>query len=106
MITKLAQYGSLLRERREELGLSQQDMRLKIGMSQQQYQRIEAGSDTRLSTLLRVLEGLGLELLIAPKDQARALEHELIHLNADNVTQKSEQQRQSDWDFIQSLGDD
>lgn len=51
-----------LQESRKALGLGQKDMRMKIGMSQQQYQRAEAGSDLRLSTLLRILEGLGLEL--------------------------------------------
>jgi len=37
---------------------------MRIGMKQQQYQRIEAGCDIKLSTLLRVLEGLDLELSI------------------------------------------
>lgn len=52
--------------RRRELGLDQSDMRMKIGMSQQQYQRIEGGNDLRVSSLLRVLEGLGLQLLFVP----------------------------------------
>ncbi|WP_404932774.1 transcriptional regulator [Proteus vulgaris] len=37
-------------------------------MKQQQYQRIESGSDLKLSTLLRVLEGLDLELSIRTKN--------------------------------------
>jgi HTH-type transcriptional regulator / antitoxin HipB len=49
-------------------------MHMKIGMPQQQYQRIEAGGDTRVSTLLRVIEGLGLELLLVPQEQAKFLE--------------------------------
>ncbi len=48
---------------------------MKIGMSQQQYQRIEAGHDMRVATLLRVLEGMELELLIAPREQVRYLEN-------------------------------
>ncbi|MGR5451296.1 helix-turn-helix domain-containing protein [Vibrio campbellii] len=59
--------AALLIEQRKKLGIEQKDMYMRIGMKQQQYQRIEAGSDVKLSTLLRVLEGLGLELSIAPK---------------------------------------
>ena len=47
-------------EERKRRNLSQKDMRLLIGMSQQQYQRVEAGQDVRLSTLLRILAGLEL----------------------------------------------
>ncbi|GEM_PF-1406494 len=57
----------LLTEQRRKLGIEQKDMYMRIGMKQQQYQRIEAGSDVKLSTLLRVLEGLDLELSITPK---------------------------------------
>ncbi|EOW6612456.1 helix-turn-helix domain-containing protein [Vibrio fluvialis] len=59
--------AALLKQRRKALGLEQRDMYLQIGMKQQQYQRVETGSDMKLSTLLRVLEGLGLELAIAPR---------------------------------------
>ncbi len=59
--------AALLIEQRKKLGIEQKDMYMRIGMKQQQYQRIEAGSDVKLSTLLRVLEGLELELSIAPK---------------------------------------
>ncbi|WED22794.1 helix-turn-helix transcriptional regulator [Vibrio sp. JC009] len=56
-----------LTEQRKKLGIEQKDMYMRIGMKQQQYQRVEAGSDVKLSTLLRVLEGLDLELSIVPK---------------------------------------
>lgn len=59
--------AALLIEQRKKLGIEQKDMYMRIGMKQQQYQRIEAGSDVKLSTLLRVLEGLDLELSIVPK---------------------------------------
>lgn len=61
--------AALLIEQRKNLGIEQKDMYMRIGMKQQQYQRIEAGSDVKLSTLLRVLEGLDLELSIAPKSR-------------------------------------
>lgn len=59
--------AALLIEQRKNLGIEQKDMYMRIGMKQQQYQRIEAGSDVKLSTLLRVLEGLDLELSIFSK---------------------------------------
>ena len=57
-----------LKRYRSKLNLSQKDMLLSIGMSQQQYQRIENGNDARLSTIFRVLEGLNLELMLIPKE--------------------------------------
>mgnify|MGYP000244680133 CR=1 FL=1 len=63
----IVEISKLLIEQRKELGIEQKDMYMRIGMKQQQYQRIEAGSDVKLSTLLRVLEGLDLELSITPK---------------------------------------
>lgn len=65
--------AALLVEQRKKLGIEQKDMYMRIGMKQQQYQRIEAGSDVKLSTLLRVLEGLDLELSIVPKGKAAAI---------------------------------
>ncbi|MGF1868061.1 helix-turn-helix domain-containing protein [Enterovibrio norvegicus] len=63
----------LLIEQRKKLSIEQKDMYMRIGMKQQQYQRIEAGSDLKLSTLLRVLEGLDLELSIVPKGRATSV---------------------------------
>lgn len=55
---------TLLISERKKRNLTQKDMRMLIGMSQQQYQRIEAGQDIKVSTLLRVLAGLDLTLAI------------------------------------------
>ena len=73
----LIELSSELEKRRRALGLHQSDMLMKIGMSQQQYQRVEAGHDIRVSTLSRVLEGMGLELLLVPREQVRHLENML-----------------------------
>ncbi|WP_079891930.1 helix-turn-helix domain-containing protein [Shewanella piezotolerans] len=64
----LDQISKLLTSRRKQLQMEQKDMYMRIGMKQQQYQRIEAGSDIKLSTLLRVLDGLNMELTITPKE--------------------------------------
>ncbi|MBS0968763.1 helix-turn-helix domain-containing protein [Chimaeribacter arupi] len=66
---KLDELAGILKQRRQALALNQHDMLMKIGMSQQQYQRIEAGGDVRLSTLLRVLEGMDLELQLVPRER-------------------------------------
>ena len=58
IIDKIEEITKVLSDRRKELGMEQADMYMRIGMKQQQSQRIEAGSDIKLSTLLRVLEGL------------------------------------------------
>lgn len=59
--------AKIITQQRKKLGIEQKDMYMRIGMKQQQYQRVEAGSDIKLSTLLRVLEGLELELVISPR---------------------------------------
>jgi HTH-type transcriptional regulator/antitoxin HipB len=64
----IEQISKLLSSRRKQLQMEQKDMYMRIGMKQQQYQRIEAGSDMKLSTLLRVLDGLNMELTITPKE--------------------------------------
>jgi HTH-type transcriptional regulator/antitoxin HipB len=64
--------AQLLIAERKKKKLQQEDMRMLIGMSQQQYQRVESGNDLKLSTLLRVLDGLGLELAIV--DTVRGVE--------------------------------
>ncbi len=61
----LKELSKLLVEERKKRGLSQKDMRMLIGMSQQQYQRSESGQDLKVSTLFRILVGLGLELSIS-----------------------------------------
>ena len=70
----LAEFSGQLRQRRSELALTQKDMLMRIGMSQQQYQRIESGGDTLLSTLLRILEGMDLELMLIPRQRARPVQ--------------------------------
>lgn len=67
VVKSVEDIAELLINQRKKLGLEQKDMYMRIGMKQQQYQRIEAGSDIKLSTLLRVLEGLELELTITSK---------------------------------------
>lgn len=64
----LSEISKALIKRRNDLSLDQADMKSRIGMSQQQYSKIESTGEMRLSTLLRVLEGLELELKLVPKE--------------------------------------
>jgi len=65
----LESLADLLIAERKKRNLSQKDMYMLIGMSQQQYQRVESGQDLKVSTLLRILVGLGLELTITDPEQ-------------------------------------
>lgn len=58
-----------LRRRRKQLGLLQKDMLLRVGMTRQQYNQLENKGNPRLDTLELVAEGLGLELMLIPKDK-------------------------------------
>lgn len=68
-MTTVKDIAERLAEERRKQSLSQKDMRMLIGMSQQQYQRVESGQDLKVSTLLRILAGLGLELSITDPKQ-------------------------------------
>lgn len=92
----------LLKKRRQQLALSQQDMRMRIGMSQQQYQKIEAGADPRLSTLLRLLEGMDLEMMLVPRKRVQEIK-ELLDTTGSTYNRQSEPEPESlnnDWDDI------
>ena len=101
----LSELSDHLRERRRDLALSQKDMLMKIGMSQQQYQRIESGKDTRISTLLRVLEGMGLEFMLVPREQVQYVEKLLssgdgIKKLLSGETNKIEEPGTSSWSAV------
>lgn len=58
-----------LKHRRLELGLKQEDMQLRAGISRQQYQQLESKGNPRLSTLELVAKGLSSELVLVPKER-------------------------------------
>lgn len=68
--------GSLLKQlkdRRLFLGLKQNDMMMRIGMSRQQYQQLESKGNPRLDTLELVAKGLKGELMLIPKEKLSAV---------------------------------
>ena len=58
-----------LKKRRLKLGLKQNDMMMRIGVSRQQYQRLEAKGNPRLDTLELIAKGLNGELMLIPKER-------------------------------------
>jgi len=62
-----------LKKRRLKLGLKQNDMMMRIGVSRQQYQRLEARGNPRLDTLELIAKGLNSELMLIPKEKVSAV---------------------------------
>src|SRR6056300_644768 len=82
MLYGIRQYMSLLfmgdllqqlKHRRLEMGLKQNDMMLRIGISRQQYQRLESKGNPRLDTLELVAKGLQSELVLIPQEKLNAV---------------------------------
>lgn len=58
-----------IKKRRIALKLKQHDMLLRVGISRQQYQRLESKGNPRLDTLELVAKGLKNELLLIPQQE-------------------------------------
>lgn len=62
-----------LKKRRLALGLKQNDMMLRVGVSRQQYQRLESKGNPRLDTLELIAKGLKSELVLIPQEKLMAV---------------------------------
>lgn len=62
-----------LKKRRLKLGFKQHDMMLRVGISRQQYQRLESKGNPRLETLELVAKGLNSQLMLIPQDKLGAV---------------------------------
>lgn len=62
-----------IKKRRLMLRLKQNDMMMRIGVSRQQYQRLESKGNPRLDTLELIAKGLNSELVLIPKEKVRAV---------------------------------
>ncbi len=71
-----------IKARRKQLGLQQKEMKLRIGMEQQQYQRVESGCNVTLKNLILIAEGLEAELILVPEEHLRHV-RQLIQENMD-----------------------
>ena len=71
---KMSKIRDQIKKRRKELGLRQTDMMLQVGMSRQQYQRLEAQGATRAWTLLNWLpRGSGWKCCLSRRKKLRAV---------------------------------
>ena len=61
------QLGNSIRQRRRELGLTQDQLAAKAGVRQRTISDIERSAAARFDTVLRVLAALDLELVIRPR---------------------------------------
>lgn len=61
------QLGYYIRQRRRELGLTQEALAAKVWVRQRTVSDLETSAATRVDTLLRTLAALDLELLVRPR---------------------------------------
>lgn len=58
-----------LKRRRHDLGFTQSQIADRVGMTRQQYQRLERGGNPRLDTLQLAADGLNARLMLIPVEQ-------------------------------------
>jgi transcriptional regulator with XRE-family HTH domain len=75
-----------IKKRRIALALKQHDMMLRVGISRQQYQRLESKGNPRLDTLELIAKGLKSELLLIPQEKLNAV----LAVLADDSTRPNE----------------
>ncbi len=84
---------SQLKKRRLQLGFKQNDMILRMGISRQQYQRLESKGNPRLDTLELIAKGLNSELMLIPKEKLNAVQAAL-ESGITQLSQKHPQDKQ------------
>jgi transcriptional regulator with XRE-family HTH domain len=62
-----------IKHRRLALKLKQNDMLMRVGISRQQYQRLEAKGNPRLDTLELIAKGLNSDVMLIPKEKLNAV---------------------------------
>jgi len=99
-----------LKSRRLELGLKQHDMQMRVGMSRQQYQRLESRGNPRLDTLELIAKGLKGEIVLIPQERLQAVRAVIdggrITASAEIPSEDKGNKRLSDDPWRGILGDD
>ena len=85
-----------LKTRRIALGLKQHDMMLRIGVSRQQYQRLESKGNPRLDTLELIAKGLNSALMLIPEEKLHIVKTFLENDTALPVTHKDKDLKEGD----------
>lgn len=71
----LGAVGALAATRRRELGLTQHELSALTDVGERTVQALEAGKGTlRLDVVLKLLDGLGLAIVVVPRSRARQLD--------------------------------
>ncbi len=99
-----------LKNRRVQLELKQHDMLLRVGISRQQYQRLESKGNPGLDTLELIAKGLNSEILLIPQEKLQAvktvLEGETVDIPPAKASSTDEKKCLSDDPWKNMLGDD
>lgn len=95
-----------LKNRRKALGLKQKDMMFRVGVSRQQYQRLESKGNPRLNTLELIAKGLNSRLLLVPQEKLAAVQAVLRGDNDDGIKRKENQRALVDDPWKGLLGDE
>ena len=103
MFTYMNSLLKQLKKRRLSLGFKQNDMMLRVGVSRQQYQRLESKGNPRLDTLELIAKGLNSELILIPKEKLSAV-YAVLESESSGITVKSS--RSSKSEEKKSLSDD
>ncbi len=95
-----------LKQRRKNLGLKQKDMKLRVGVSRQQYQRLESKGNPRLDTLELVAKGLKSELMLIPQEKLAAVKAVMSSSDGYDSSEKKEKATIADDPWKDILGDE
>ena len=94
-----------IKTRRQALELKQHDMMLRVGISRQQYQRLESKGNPRLDTLELVAKGLRSKLLLIPQEKLKGVLAILSDEHLPSI-QANPDQSQTGTDIKNALADD
>ena len=103
MYTAMKSLLQQLKNRRIDLNLKQKDMMLRVGISRQQYQRLESKGNPRLDTLELISKGLNSELMLIPKEKLSAVQTVLESEISGQTNKPAERSRDKE---KKSLSDD
>ena len=95
-----------LKKRRLQLGLKQNDMMLRMGISRQQYQRLESKGNPRLDTLELIAKGLNSKLMLIPKEKLNAVQAALESETPQKPSQEKPKKALSEDPWQDLLDDD
>lgn len=85
-----------LKYRRLALGLKQGDMLLRVGISRQQYQRLESKGNPRLDTLELIAKGLKSEIMLIPQEKLSAVKAILARASEQSINPKEKSPKSPD----------